>query len=118
MDGRDLFDCNSRSYAVLSNPRAGPDEEQSFKGGVCFDTDDEEPETFCILPIVKTIRFVSKDRSTTGDETTYVVWRFLALRRIAGRGGASDLTFQRVGYGEVFGEKYFEEARVTKFTLV
>jgi hypothetical protein len=112
------FDCNERSYAVLPDPWAGPNQPQDFKGWVCFDTDSDEPEMFCILPIVKKVRLVRANRSTTGEATTYVVWRFLAVQRCAGRGGAGDLAFQRVGYGEVFGEHYFDGKSKTVFTLV
>jgi hypothetical protein len=112
------FDCNERSYAILENTKISPDEPQAFKGWVCFDSESLEPETFISLPVVKTVRFVGKDRSTTGESTTYVVWRILALRRRAGRYGPRDLAFDRVGYGEVFGEHWFDESLPITFTLL
>jgi hypothetical protein len=98
------FGCNERSYAVLKNTKISPNEPQAFKGWICFDSDSFEPETFMSLPVVKTVCLAGKDRSTTRESTTYVVWRILALQRGAVRYFPGDLAFDRVGYGEVFGE--------------
>jgi hypothetical protein len=61
---------------------------------------------------------VGKDRSTTGESITYVVWRNLALQRRAGRCGPGDLAFDRVGYGEVFGENWLDKSPPISFTLL
>jgi hypothetical protein len=112
------FDCNERSYAILENTKISPDVPQAFKGWVCFDSDSFEPETFISLPVVKTVRLVREDRNTNGESTTYVVWRILALQRRAGRYGPGDLAFDRIGYGEVFGEHWFDESLLITFTLL
>lgn len=117
------FDCNERSYAILDDARASspaPLAARRFKGWVCFDQDEEEdePERFCVLPIIKTVRLVRSHQSTTNEMNTYTVWRVLAVERRSGRYGPTDLSFQRTGYGEVFGEHWFDNVRRTKFTLV
>ena len=56
------FDCNERSYAVLSDPRAGPDQSQNFKVGCDLTLTLTSLRCFCILPIVKKIRLVRAKR--------------------------------------------------------
>jgi hypothetical protein len=117
------FDCNERSYAILESARCSltrPEATAKFKGWVCFDQADEEdePEIFCILPIVEIVRFVSKQDSTAKEGILYTAWRFLAVQRRAGVLGPADLTLQRVVYGEIFGDNWFDDARLKKFTLV
>jgi hypothetical protein len=91
---------------------------KSFKGWVCFDVDSYEPETFSCLPIVRTVRAVDKDMATDKKSTNYVVWRILAVERRLGKAGELDLTFARVGYGEVFGEHWFDDCEPCEFTFV
>jgi hypothetical protein len=42
----------------------------------------------------------------------------LALQRRVGKYGPGDLAFDRVGYGEVFGEHWFDESLLITFTLL